>query len=99
MAKSIDHDQQREIFAAAALEVITKEGIAGLTVRRVSEQAGDTTGALTHYFRSKDQLLLAASELSAPQGREGRARGESRVPARRAMPEGGANAAALERGR
>jgi len=99
MAKSIDHDQQREIFAAAALEVITQEGIAGLTVRRVSEQAGYTTGALTHYFRSKDQLLLAASELSARQVREEMARVESIVPAVEAIRQVVAIALPLKRGR
>jgi AcrR family transcriptional regulator len=42
-----------------------REGIAGLTVREVAREAGFTTGALTHYFHSKDQLLIQASELSA----------------------------------
>jgi AcrR family transcriptional regulator len=98
MAKSIDHDQQREIFAAAALEVIVKEGVAGLTVRRVSEEAGYTTGALTHYFKSKDQLLLAASELSARQVREEMARVESIVPAVEAIRQVVAIALPLKRG-
>ena len=96
--KSIDYYQQREIFAAAALEVIMKEGIAGLTVRRVSEQAGYTTGALTHYFQSKDQLLLAASELSARQVREAMARVESIVPAVEAIRQVVAIALPLKRG-
>lgn len=65
MARSVDHSERREIFAAAALRVIMREGIAGLTVREVAREAGFTTGALTHYFHSKDQLLIEASEHSA----------------------------------
>jgi AcrR family transcriptional regulator len=65
MARAVDHAERREIFAAAALRVIMRDGIAGLTVRAVSAEAGFTTGALTHYFHSKDQLLIEASELSA----------------------------------
>lgn len=65
MARAVDHSERREIFAAAALRVIMREGMAGLTVRAVAAEAGYTTGALTHYFHSKDQLLIEASELSA----------------------------------
>jgi AcrR family transcriptional regulator len=65
MARVADHAERREIFAAAALRVIVRDGMAGLTVRAVAAEAGYTTGALTHYFHSKDQLLIEASELSA----------------------------------
>lgn len=65
MARTVDHNERREIFAAAALRVIMRAGVAGLTVREVAKEAGFTTGALTHYFHSKDQLLIEASELSA----------------------------------
>lgn len=65
MARLVDHEERREIFAAAALRVIMRDGVAGLTVRAVAKEAGFTTGALTHYFHSKDQLLIEASELSA----------------------------------
>ena len=65
MAKRADHNERREIFAAAALRVIMRAGVAGLTVREVAKEAGFTTGALTHYFTSKDQVLIEASEYSA----------------------------------
>lgn len=65
MAKQADHSERRELFAAAALRVIMRAGVAGLTVREVAKEAGFTTGALTHYFRSKDQVLIEASEYSA----------------------------------
>jgi|SRR6185312_3380908 len=85
MAKSVDHSERREIFAAAALRVIQKEGIAGLTVRRVSQEAGFTTGALTHYFQSKDQLLVEASEQSAKLVREQMLKAEEIAPALEAI--------------
>ncbi len=65
MGRTVNHEERREVFAAAALRVIMRDGIVGLTVRAVAKEAGFTTGALTHYFHSKDQLLIEASELSA----------------------------------
>jgi AcrR family transcriptional regulator len=81
MARSVDHSERREIFAAAALRVIMREGIAGLTVREVAREAGFTTGALTHYFQSKDQLLIEASEHSARLVRGRMERAEQTRPA------------------
>lgn len=65
MARQADHNQRREVFAMAALRVIMRAGVGGLTVREVAKEAGFTTGALTHYFTSKDQVLIEASEYSA----------------------------------
>ena len=85
MARVVDHAERREIFAAAALRVIMREGEAGLTVRAVASEAGFTTGALTHYFHSKDQLLIEASELSARLVRDQMERAGRVVPAREAI--------------
>ncbi|ODT89817.1 TetR/AcrR family transcriptional regulator [Phenylobacterium sp. SCN 70-31] len=65
MARQADHDQRRRQFAAAALAVIAREGLEGLTMRDVAKEAGFTTGALTHYFKSKDEVLIAVSEQGA----------------------------------
>jgi AcrR family transcriptional regulator len=65
MARQADHNERREVFALAALRVIMRAGVEGLTVREVAKEAGFTTGALTHYFTSKDQVLIEASEVSA----------------------------------
>ena len=65
MARQADHNERREVFAMAALRVIMRAGVGGLTVREVAKEAGFTTGALTHYFTSKDQVLIEASECSA----------------------------------
>jgi AcrR family transcriptional regulator len=65
MARQADHDQRRRQFAGAAVAVIAREGLEGLTMRDVAKEAGFTTGALTHYFQSKDEVLIAASEHGA----------------------------------
>lgn len=65
MARQADHMERRKLFAAAALAVIARDGLEGLTMRVVAKEAGFTTGALTHYFQSKDELLIAASEAGA----------------------------------
>ena len=70
MARQADHNERREAFAMAALRVIMRAGVDGLTVREVAKEAGFTTGALTHYFTSKDQVLILASECSAKPVRE-----------------------------
>lgn len=65
MPKRVDHKERREAFLAAAYRTIKKRGIDGVTIRAVAREAGFTTGALVHYVRSKDELLVQASEYSA----------------------------------
>jgi len=65
MAKHSGHDERRSAFAAAAFRALARDGLAGLTVRNVAKEAGYTTGALVHYYPSKDQLFVAASEHAA----------------------------------
>jgi AcrR family transcriptional regulator len=65
MAKHSGHDERRAAFAAAAFRVLASDGLPGLTVRNVAKEAGYTTGALVHYYPSKDQLFVAASEHAA----------------------------------
>lgn len=80
MARRADHNERREAFAMAALRVIMRAGVDGLTVREVAKEAGFTTGALTHYFTSKDQVLILASECSALPVRERMERAEREGP-------------------
>ena len=64
MPKVVDHSERRLAFAEAAFRVISKRGLANVTVREIAREAGFTTGALVHYFKSKDQVLIQASEYS-----------------------------------
>ncbi len=59
MPKIVDHDERRREFASAALRVAIEGGAEALTVRSVAKAAGCSTGALAHYFATKDDLLVA----------------------------------------
>ncbi|HEY0301846.1 MAG TPA: TetR family transcriptional regulator, partial [Rhizomicrobium sp.] len=65
MPKKVDHGARREAFLAAAYRMIKQHGISGVTARAVAAEAGFTTGALVHYVKSMDELLVEASEYSA----------------------------------
>lgn len=65
MPKKVDHELRRADLARAAFRIIAKRGVAGATVREIAREAGFTHGSIPHYVKSKDQLLLAASEYSA----------------------------------
>ncbi len=60
MPKIVDHDLQREKFAEAAMNLIARHGLEGLTMRAVAAEAHLSYGSLFHYFDSKDELLMHA---------------------------------------
>jgi len=60
MPKIVDHDAQRVKFAEAAMSLIARHGLEGVTMRAVAAEAGLSYGSLFHYFDSKDELLMHA---------------------------------------
>jgi len=58
MPKVVDADLRRQDLAAAAARVIARAGLTGANLRDVAAEAGMTTGALTHYFSDKRELLI-----------------------------------------
>ena len=58
MPKEVDIDERRSEFIGASIAVIANEGLGAATMRRVARQAGCTTGALTHYFANRHDLLV-----------------------------------------
>jgi TetR/AcrR family transcriptional repressor of bet genes len=60
MPKQVDHDDRRRDIARAAIAVIERTGLDGARLRDVAQEAQATTGAVTHYFGSKDEVLEAA---------------------------------------
>lgn len=60
MPKVVDHAQRRRELVAATWAVVAAEGIEAATVRRIAEEAGCTTGRITHYFADKEEVLVAA---------------------------------------
>lgn len=60
MPKIVDHDERRTTISSAAAELIAEEGIEATTMKRIGARAGRTTGAVTHYFTDKNDVVLAA---------------------------------------
>jgi len=54
-----DHDARRATLLAAAISVIAQDGYAAASMRKVADQAGCTTGALTYYFANKEEMVQA----------------------------------------
>lgn len=52
-------DKRRQEIIAAALRVIERDGVAGVTHRTVAKEAGIPTASTTYHFASLDDLLLA----------------------------------------
>lgn len=59
MPKIVDHAAERKTIAQAAIGVISASGLEAARLRDVAAAAEVTTGAVTHYFESKDALLEA----------------------------------------
>jgi AcrR family transcriptional regulator len=55
-------EETRERLVAAAARVVAEQGFEGARVGEIAREAGLTTGAIYAHFRSKDELLAAATE-------------------------------------
>lgn len=60
MPKVVDHDQRRREIAAAMWRILLRDGMGAVTVRALAEEAGWSVGAIRHYFKSQDELILFA---------------------------------------
>jgi TetR/AcrR family transcriptional repressor of bet genes len=63
--KIVDHGERRSALAEAVWRLASRDGLEALTLRDVSAEAGCSTGALHHYFRDKEELLLFAFHTTA----------------------------------
>ena len=60
MPRLVDHHVRREEIARAAAIAVAAHGIEAVTTADLAVQAGCTVGALPHYFRGKEAILLAS---------------------------------------
>ena len=60
--KIVDHEHRRREVVNAALRVINRVGLENATMREIAREAKSSTGAIAHYFASKDDILRAALE-------------------------------------
>lgn len=54
----LNHDERRQKIALAACDVIVEVGLERTRLMEIAARAGVTTGAVQHYFSSKEDLLL-----------------------------------------
>ena len=64
MPKIVDHSERRKELIEASWDVIAENGIAGLTLRNVAKSASCTTGRISHYFSSREELLSSALRMA-----------------------------------
>ena len=57
-----DHEAKRKALLEAAAAVIMRDGYAKASVRSVAQHIGQSTGAVTYYFSSKEELIVALIE-------------------------------------
>ncbi|WP_149371386.1 TetR/AcrR family transcriptional regulator [Mycolicibacterium sp. P9-64] len=62
-ARLAAEEAQRELIANYTCRVVAREGIEGASFRRIAEELGCTTGLITHYFPTKEDLLIAALKM------------------------------------
>lgn len=60
----MDHEARRRDVSAAVWRVLAAAGFGGLTLRAVATELNATTGLVTHYFPSKQALVVHALELA-----------------------------------
>lgn len=58
-----DHERRRAEVAEAVWQVLSTDGFGGLTVRAIAGRMQATTGVVTHYFRSKREVIGYALDL------------------------------------
>lgn len=62
MPKIVDHEERRRELGAAVWRVIARDGVAQVSIRTVAAESGWSSGALRHYFATRDELLAFACE-------------------------------------
>ncbi len=64
MPKVVDWESRRDEVLAATWRIISREGLAGATIRKIAREAGYSPGVLAHYFSGKQDILGSALVLA-----------------------------------
>jgi AcrR family transcriptional regulator len=70
LPKIVDHEERREELIAAVWRVIARDGLDASTIRAIAKETDSSAGALSHYFKDKDDILTFALKLSHRRIRE-----------------------------
>jgi AcrR family transcriptional regulator len=63
-----DRPGARERIVLAAIEILERDGAAGITTRRIASEAGVNSAAVNYYFGSKDELIRRVMEITLTHG-------------------------------
>ena len=69
MPAKVDAEDRRHRLVLAAAELIADEGISALTNAKIAKRISGSTTMVTHYFRSKRELLLDTYQTMASRSR------------------------------
>lgn len=64
MPKVVDSEERRQEIVSAAYRILAREGLVGLSMRKLAKESGATIGLLNHWFSSKHEILEAALDLA-----------------------------------
>ncbi|OLV17957.1 TetR/AcrR family transcriptional regulator [Deinococcus marmoris] len=62
MPRIVDHDQRRAELTEAVWSLIREQGLAGVTIRNLSERSGWSSGAIRHYLPNREAILNFAAQ-------------------------------------
>lgn len=62
MPRVVDHQQRRDELIEAVWQLIVHEGLSGITIRKVAERSGWSSGAVRHYLPTREAILDAAAQ-------------------------------------
>lgn len=62
MPRVVDHGQRRDELVDAAWQLIAEDGLGGVTIRRLAERSGWSSGAVRHYLPTREAVLEAAAQ-------------------------------------
>jgi AcrR family transcriptional regulator len=62
-------EQRRSQLVQAAVRVISRDGVAAASTRRIAEEAGASQASLHYSFRTKEELLAAVTEYGVEETR------------------------------
>lgn len=62
MPKIVEHELRRDEVVQATWRVMARVGIDRASIRKIADEAGYSTGAIAHYFKDKDDVIVSALE-------------------------------------
>jgi len=68
LPRIIDHEQRRREIAAIVENILYEHGTEALTIRDVAERAGCSTTIVSHYFRTKLEMLVFTNQAARGRG-------------------------------